>query len=399
MAAGGGNAEWTNVTIYMCLVIAFLMPFVTSIFLPTQFNEDDVNNLFDDYYEMTGQQAQTKTAIWTLSGVYTPVIEGESSLTTPDGWMAGSIIKEYSPSQFQGTPEAYTVYQDDNGIYRYRYNSADYNEQTGTGHRGTWQWDEDTNQYVKSDTPGDIYSAVAFDMQHTSNIFFTESQRTMMGDNFYFNFSGYRYSFSPISDYTTLDQNGDRVPVIATSTSLSLVFYQWYSQSGISGQIILSGSGPNGGVAYINSANILSAFNSVTNSASFEMVFNGGITMNITVRLSPTFLSTYSVQDAFNLGYWSVMVTSLSSDANAYVGTDNALNPMKVLDVALKLFTFDWSGYNLSDSVSMLVTVLFSMFLYAGLITLCLEYNYLWILVGILAAIQSITSLGGLLGG
>lgn len=398
MASGGGNAEWTNVTIFMCLAIAFLMPFVTSIFLPNQFNEDDVNDLFDDYYEMTGQQAQTKTAIWTLSGVYTPVIEGESSLTTPDGWMAGSIIREYSPSQFQGTPEAYTVYQDDNGIYRYRYNSADYNEQTGTGHRGTWQWDETTNQYVKSDTPGDIYSAVAFDMQHTSNIFFTESQRTMMGDNFYFNFSGYRYSFSPISDYTTLDQNGDRVPVIATSTSLSLVFYQWYSQSGISGQIILSGSGPNGGVAYINSANILSAFNSVTNSASFEMVFNGGITMNITVRLSPTFLSTYSVQDAFNLGYWSVMVTSLSADANAYVGTDNALNPMKVLDVALKLFTFDWSGYNLSDSVSMLVTVLFSMFLYAGLITLCLEYNYLWILVGILAAIQSLTSLGGLLG-
>lgn len=398
MASGGGNAEWTNVTIFMCLAIAFLMPFVTSIFLPNQFNEDDVNDLFDDYYEMTGQQAQTKTAIWTLSGVYTPVIEGESSLTTPDGWMAGSIIREYSPSQFQGTPEAYTVYQDDNGIYRYRYNSADYNEQTGTGHRGTWQWDETTNQYVKSDTPGDIYSAVAFDMQHTSNIFFTESQRTMMGDNFYFNFSGYRYSFSPISDYTTLDQNGDRVPVIATSTSLSLVFYQWYSQSGISGQIILSGSGPNGGVAYINSANILSAFNSVTNSASFEMIFNGGITMNITVRLSPTFLSTYSVQDAFNLGYWSVMVTSLSADANAYVGTDNALNPMKVLDVALKLFTFDWSGYNLSDSVSMLVTVLFSMFLYAGLITLCLEYNYLWILVGILAAIQSLTSLGGLLG-
>lgn len=398
MASGGGNAEWTNVTIFMCLAIAFLMPFVTSIFLPNQFNEDDVNNLFDDYYEMTGQQAQTKTAIWPLVGIYTPVIEGESSLTTPDGWMAGSIIREYSPSQFQGTPESYTVYQDDNGIYRYRYNSADYNEQTGTGHRGTWQWDETTNQYVKSDTPGDIYSAVAFDMQHTSNIFFTESQRTMMGDNFYFNFSGYRYSFSPISDYTTLDQNGDRVPVIATSTSLSLVFYQWYSQSGISGQIILSGSGPDGGVAYINSANILSAFNSVTNSASFEMVFNGGITMNITVRLSPTFLSTYSVQDAFNLGYWSVMVTSLSADANAYVGTDNALNPMKVLDVAAKLFTFDWSGYNLSDSVSMLVTVLFSMFLYAGLITLCLEYNYLWILVGILAAVQSLTSLGGLLG-
>ena len=398
MASGGGNAEWTNVTIYMCLVIAFLMPFVTSIFLPNQFNEDDVNGLFDDYYEMTGQQAQTKTAIWTLNDICTPVIDGEPALVTSDGWMAGSIIKEYSPSQLQGTPEAYTVYQDENGLYRYRYNSADYNEQTGTGHRGTWQWDEDTNQYVKSDTLGDLYSAVSFDMQHTSNIFFTESQRTMMGDNFYFNFSGYRYSFSPLSDYTTIDQNGDRVPVISTNTSLSLVFYQWYSQSGISGQIILSGSGPNGGVAYINSANILSAFNSVTNSASFEMVFNGGITMNITVRLSPTFLSTYSVQEAFDLGYWSVMVTSLSADANAYVGTDNALNPMKVLDVALKLFTFDWSGYDLSESVSIIVTVLFSIFLYAGLITLCLEYNYLWILVGILAAIQSLSTLGGLLG-
>ena len=393
---GGGNASWTFVTVYMCMAIALLMPFVVSIYLPNDYHVDE-DELFDTYYEMTGQQAQAKTAIWTLTGIYTPVQEGQPYLTTPDGWMAGSLISEYAPSQYQPMPEAYTVYKDENGVYRYKYNSADYDENTGTGHRGTWQWDSDTNQYVKSSTPGDLYSAVSFDMQHTSNIFFTESQRTQMGDNFYFNFSGYRYAFQPISSYNALDADGNKIPVIATTTSLSLVFYQWYSQSGISGQIILSGS--NGGTAFINSANILSAFNSATNSASFEMVFNGGITMDIIVRLSPTALGSYSVQDAFDMGYWDVLVTSQSADANAYTGTDNSLNPMKVLEAAWKLFTFDFDGYNLSPTTGYLVSVFFTMFFYAGLIALCLEYEYLWILMGIMAALQGVSSLWGILGG
>lgn len=394
-AGGGGDASWTFKMLYMCLVIAFLMPFMMSTFLPNEYNVDS-SELFDEYYEMTGQEAPTKTAIWPLVGVYTPVIEGQPYLTTPDGWMAGSLIKEYAPSQFQPTPEAYTVYLDDHGVYRYKYNSADYDADTGTGHRGTWQWNETTNQYEKSSTPGDLYSAVSFDMQHTSNIFFTESQRTQMGDNFYFNFSGYRYAFSPINNYTTVDQDGNRVPVISSTTSLSLVFYQWYSQQGISGQLILSGS--DGSVAFINSGTILSAFNSATNSASVKMVFNGGITMDIIIKLSPTFLRTYSVQEAFDQGYWSVMVTSQSADANAYTGTDNAINPMKVLDAAWKLFTFDFSAYNLSDEMGLLASIMFTLMFYAGVISILLTYEHLWILIGIMTAIQGLLSVGGLLG-
>lgn len=368
---GGGNSNWNFKMIIFCLALAFLMPFVMSIFVPeTEYDSEDRDALFDGYYEMTGQKAQTKTAIWALTGIYTPVIEGSPYLVTKDGWMANSIIKTYSPSQYEGTPEAYTVVRGSDNLYRYSADSADYNETTGTGHK-----------------QGDLYTMVNFDVAQKSNIFFTESNKTMMGDSFYYQYSGYRLAFQPISSYTTLDSNGDKVPVVATTTSLSLVWYQWYTQSGITGQLILSGS--SGGVSYINGANIVSAFNSATKSATFTMVFNGGIEMNIIIRLDPMYLSQMTVQDCYDNGFWSIMVTSQSTDADAYTGTDYSLNPMKVLDTAIALFTFDYSQYNLSQEMGVICSILFTMFLYAGLIALCLDNAYLWILVGIMAAIQS----------
>ena len=61
-----------------------------------------------------------------------------------------------------------------------------------------------------------------------------------------------------------------------------------------------------------------------------------------------------------------------------------------MFSTAIALFTFDYSSYNLSSEMGILCSVFFVMFLYAGLITLCLENAYIWIMVGIMAAIQSI---------
>ena len=371
LMGGGGNSSWNFKMIVFCLAIAFLMPFLMSIYAPANALDVDQEDLFDGYYQMTGQEAQTKTAIWVLTGVYTPVQEGSPYGVTEDGWMYSSEIKTYSPSQYQGTPEAYTVAKGSDGLYRYSANSSDYDADKGTGHAS-----------------GDLYTMVNFDMDHKSNIFFTESNKTMMGNNFYYQYTGYRLAFQPISTYTTLDQNGDRIPVVATTTSLSLVWYQWYTQSGISGQLILSGS--SGGVSFLNGAQVVAAFNSATNSATFPMVFNGGIQMDIVIRIDPYYLSSMTVQECYDNGFWSIMVTSQSADADAYTGTDYALNPSKVLDTAIALFTFDYSSYNLSSEMGILCSVFFVMFLYAGLITLCLENAYIWIMVGIMAAIQSI---------
>ena len=141
----------------------------------------------------------------------------------------------------------------------------------------------------------------------------------------------------------------------------------------------------------INSAQIISAFNSTTSTATFEMVFNGGVVIDVHIRIDPYYLETKTVQECYDEGYWSIMITSESADADAYTGTDFSKNPMTVLETALDLFTFNYDKYGMSDWVGVLATFFFVLPLYAMLIVMCLDNAYLWILMGISAAVQSLS--------
>lgn len=390
LGGGGGDSAWTHKALMFGMVFMFLLPTMINIYCPGYAINVDQDELFDGYYEMTGQQASTKTAIWALTGIYEPVIEGSPYGRTDDGWLYSSRIQQYTPSQYEGTDEAYAVYRDSTGVYRYYNDSADYNPNRGTGHQGLRYWDSDTNQYVeRTDTKGDLYTSVQFDVEQKSNIFFTEANKTVNDDGtFYYQYTGYRMAFQPISNYTTLDGNGDRVPVIATTTSCSLIWYQWYTSSGIASAMVLSGS--SGGTSYINGAQIVSAFNNLTNTATFDMVFNGGITVQVHIQIDSYYLSTMTVQDCYDNGFWSIMITSESADSDAYTGTDFSLNPVNVLNTMIDLMTFNYDDYNLSNEIGILLSILFVIPLYGMLITLCLTHEYLYILVGILGVLQSL---------
>lgn len=393
LAGGGGNTSFTFKMLIFSMVIMIMLPMLINIYTP-QYLDVDRDEVLDGYYQMTGQTAPTSVSIWPLTGIYEPYSGGPYGYSD-DGWLFGAEIKGYMPHQYQGTGQEYIVYKDDRGVFRYLHDSADYNQSTGTGHRGQMFYDDSTDQWVPYEDgyAGDLYTAVSFDTQHKSDVFFTEASRSEMADgHFYYNYSGYRMSFQPISNYTAMNADGVRVPVIATTTSLSLIWYEFYSLgSGISGNLVLSGS--SSGVAYINAAQILSAFNSTTSTASFDMVFNG-ISMTIIFRLDPFYLSQgWTVQDVYNGGFWSIMVTSQSADANAYVGTDYSLSPTRILETIFDLFTFNYTNYNMSDWLGVLCSIVIALPLYAILLSLCLEYSYLWILVGLLAAVQALSAL------
>lgn len=366
------------------MAIMFLLPTMITVFVPSQDYIDAKEDLFDTYYEMTGQEAQTKTAIWILTGLYTPVEEGSPYLVTDDGWMARSELKSWTPSQYMGSPEQYTVTKGSDGYFRYIATSdpnddpdaatPDYDSATGTGHYA-----------------GELYTAFNFDPLYMSDIFFTESSRTNMGDNFYYEYNGVRAAFQPISTYTIVNENGDRVPVIATETSLSCVWYSWYTQTGIASQLTLSGN--NGGVAYLNGASIVSAFNSVNNTATFSLVFNGGVNIDVIIRLDPYYLATMTVQDCYNRGYWSMLITSESVDQSAYSGTDSALNPMRIFQTMVDLLTFNYENYGISGLGGVLCSVVFVMPLFATLIAVAVDKPWMWLIVGILGLIEFIQSM------
>ena len=394
------------------MVIMVAMPIMVTTFVPNQAIDTDEEALLDDYYSFTGvTEGHTKEAVWVLTGIYTPYQGGDYGYTD-DGWLYGSRIQYNTPEQYgQGSPQNFTVYRDDQGIYRYWMDTADYDKDKGTGHHGTYRYateedveeDDDlvVGQIIKNGEIGDLYTHIVFDRSQKSNIFFTSSGKhgeggeayTVGSKYFYYEYTGYRYAFQPTSDNYTVDADGNKIAITATTTSLSLIWYEYYTQSGISGQLILSGS--DSGVAYINGDQIVRAFDSTTNTARFAMTFNGGVEMGIYVKIDPYATTTLgkTVKQAYDEGYWSIMVTSLSTDPDAYIGTDFSLDIEKIFMAIVDLMTFNYSKYHMSDMMGMICSFVMVIPLYAGLIALALNNWEALIITGVLLAIQGIATI------
>lgn len=353
--------------IIFAMAILFLMPTFISIY--TTVGEDEqVQDLLDEYRSFTGTKP-TNEAVWCLTGIYTPYAGGSSYGYTDDGWLYGSKVSTYTPSQYRYTSMEYTVSNPSGGEDVYRYTGA-----TSNG------------DHLKDD----LYTAVAMDVNQKSSIFFTSAGKVEEGDFFYYDYNGYRYAFQPLADYTGQNSAGEAIPVSAVTTSLSLIWYDYYGSQGISGQLVLSGS--DSGVAYLTATDIIRSFDSTTSTSKFTMIFNG-VNMNVYIRLNPYYIAQYSVQDCFNLGYWEIMVSSLSTDVNAYLDTSYEFNPSKIFDVMIKLFTFNAADLGLSGWTATLASLIISIPLYAALLSIGMSFYPVLILAGILAAIQSLTSI------
>lgn len=364
-SGGGGSSNWTFGMIIMTLFIMFLLPTALAAFDQSQ-TDETVEELLDGYLAFTGDSRQDE-AVWPLTGVYTPY-EGDTYGHTEDGWLYGTSLQTYSPSQFPSAdPTSYTV-EKAKDFFRYT-SSSDYGG-----------WDE-----------GDIYKAVSLDVSEKSSVFFTEKGKTEQGDFFYYDYTGLRYSFQPIASYTARADDGSTVEVAAGSTSLSLIWYSFYTASGLSGQLQIAGS--SSGVSYLSSSEIIRAFDRTTSTATFDMVFNN-LDMHVHIRILPYYLSEgYSVKECYDNGYWEVMITSTSADAKAYTSATYDFSFTQILTILFDLFTFNADEYGLTGIAGILATLTITVPLYATLLVIGLEHEWVLILLGILTAVQ--TLLGG----
>lgn len=375
MAMGSGtDNNFTFGIVVLAVAIIFIMPTMINVFVEKNTGEEvlpeNFDNVMDGYRRFTGAYP-TNEEVWSLTGIYTPVgIDASGNATanyayTPDHWIYGARVISYTPSQFTGSSSYSTAYND--GFYYYATNTLD-------GH-----------------TTGELYTSVAMDVGQKSDIFFTPSGKRTDGENWYYEYSGYRYSFQPIADYIYKDQNGDLKKTTASNTSLSLIWYDYYGNSGISGQLVLSGS--DSGVAYLTSSEIVSAFNSANNLSKFRMEFNGN-EMNVYIKIKNEYTSAgYSVAECFDLGYWEIMVTSISTNVQTYISTDYSMNIYSIWDTFIDLFTFNMEDYNLSPEMQMVASVTISVVLYAALLSIGLTCYPVLILAGAVALLQTIATM------
>ena len=397
---GGGDSKFAYVTFVFAMAILFTMPMMINAFVPQMSDGINQDDLMEDYYDFTGAaRGKTSESVWVLTGVYIPY-EGGSYGYTEDGWIYGSRVSYLKPSQYVDTNREFDVARDDNnGIYKYASNSADYQpDDTHTTIDGSTVTTNKATGHAK----GDLYTSVVFDKDYKSDIFFTKSLKYnangQLVDNsdgrepFYYEYTGYRYAFQPTADMYTVDADGNKMEVTATTTSLSLIWYSYYRSDGLSGQLVISGN--DSGVSYLTSDQIIRAFDSTTSTARFEMTFNGGVKMGIYIKIDAFELANNrTVEECYNLGYWSVMVTSISTSADSYTGTDFTLNVWNIFETMIKLLTFDYSSFNMSPLMGAICSFVIVIPLYASLIALALGSWQAMAMVGILGVVQSIAAI------
>lgn len=381
-------------SIMFALAIALLMPIMVNIFAApsTSLNTDEA---LAGYYDFTGS-TPSQESIWVLTGIYTAFGDDGQGGTdtakfghTDDGWLYGSSIKRYTPSQYNNSTRQYTVLKGDDGVFRY------WTPEVQEGEAGYDTYVKIKNKEIPvteygDHYYGDLYSDVTMDLEQQSYIFFTQDTKNTKGEYFYYDYSGYRYAFQPTANYRTINSDGENVEVVANTSSLSLIWYNYYTSTGISGQLIISSQDK--GVAYLTASEIIQAFNSTTSTAKFQMNFSG-IPMNVYVRLDASYLTQHTVEEAYNNGYWSLMVTSDSADASAYTQSDYGFNIFAIWNTIVNLLTFNYQDYDMSDTMGYLCSFLFVAPLYATLIAIGLQSVPALILAGILAAIQGIATL------
>lgn len=376
MASGGGNLTFNYGMVIIAIVLMVGLPLCINL-LASQPTDDDFNAqmeaLNDSYYNFTGSKP-VKEDVWGLEGIYTPYSPDGPRGYTSDGWLYGTKIINYSPTQYNSGDLAYTVTSrvtvdgQDINLDMYQYSSV------GAGYAGI--------------ETGDIYTMVSMDAGHKSDIFFSPSNKHTVGDKFYYDYSGYRFAFKPIKDLEGIDDNGDTVKINQARSSCSLLWYQYYNLAeGISGQIVWNGS--DGSTAYITAETLINNFNSSNNTSKHVLQFNG-ISLNLYVRLDPLYTSSgMSIKECFDRGYWSVMITSNTSDVSAYMATDYQFNPENIFQTVIDLMTFNLDAYGFSPLIAMFCSLVVIIPLYAGLLVIGLDNYKVLIFAGILLAIQS----------
>lgn len=379
---GVSNEAFIKKSLIFSITGMVFMAAFMALFLPDVDKDLDseLADLTAGYYDFTGAKPVSEE-IWGLTGIYTPYgtdSEGKESAswgTTPDGWVYGSRVTYYEPSQMQGLSpdEGYAVaYDEKQGLYRYVKAGKNLDVSLGT---------------AEDPSAGTLYTAAAMDIAHKSDVFFSPGSKQTDDRGTYYGFSGWRYTFQPLRDYKASDD----LDVTRSTTSLSIVWYEYYGDSGLSGQLMLAGDQ---GVSYITKKEIVEAFSSASFSSKFQMKFNG-LSINVYIKLNPYAIQFggYTVEKCYDSGFWSVMVTSPSVTQDTSDFTLQAFSPDRAFDIIAHLLTFSMDGYGLSGVGATLCSLFFTVSLYTSLIAIGIEEKLVLILTGVLAVIQSISIL------
>lgn len=346
LTQGGGGDDRLQIQLAVWgVVISIVVSAILPIVLPSSnaagYDLDDIYSERASLELYTGE-SMISQAPFMLQHVYLPYVFGEEYHFTEEGWLYGSELlnEDGEPYYAYGGDEygigkttirldpAYksTVPLYESQTYYTTFVKESYFDFMGGGF---WQ--------------GLVEGALTFvGALHNDNI--TDAiYRDAPSKDAYptWNYTGYRYELDPMLRINT--ENGTSTKAV-DDAKLSIVWYDLDGQEGISGGLVLYNSKTNAILASYTAAEIVAAYNPMSQNAShFKLNFDGTI-VNMWIKFDPdVIVNNLDLSQSFSLGKWTVAFTSASADTYLDLQNSNSFSASlgSMLDTYIDIFTMD----------------------------------------------------------
>ena len=285
------------------------------------YSYDQIKEYRDDLIQFSGETMINQTP-WVLTHVYTPWItsDGVENHIDDDGWLFGQEIDDYpglntsaaialDPSQKSSVP---ITVSDQTQPFSY----VD----------GLEWW---------ADNP------ISFITRPIGEFFGGDPNTYAEGQATIWNFTGNRYVFDPTLPFH------DEQTVSTVDGSLSLVWYSYNNQEGLSGGLQIYGGDVL--ISHYSATDIIANYNQTSSYATtYEFRFDG-VPLTLSIRFNPDVIEGgSSLMQAFSQGDWTMAISSVS--AGNFYDLDNSASftstAGSMIDTFIKIYTFDLPNVN-----------------------------------------------------
>lgn len=325
MASYGDDATLMKVAIFgiaMSLIctLGIQIMFVEA---SSDYDYEDIQAYRDDLIQFSGE-SMINNSPWVLTGVFTPW-DPAGEVKYRNGWLYGEEIDDYpglntsadikmDPEKKSTVPITFTREQ------------ASYTEQDGTKWWGSIP-------IIK-----DLGTLLGFDPYNYKDVPVNN-----------WNFTGYRYEMTPTLPFAANEDTAS-----ARDGSLSLIWYSYNGQEGISGGLdIYAGRTPASSdvikLASYSATDIIADYNA---SSAFATVYDfdfEGTHLNLSIKFEPDAIeSGMPLMQAWTEGRWSYAISSVSAGNFLDIQNSAAFSDTMggMLNTFVKIYSFDMPQFN-----------------------------------------------------
>lgn len=340
LSAGGGDDRLQVGLAIWGVVISIVISAMLPVLLPVSATGYDLEDIYAERasLEMYTGESMINQAPYMLQHVYTPYTVGGEYHLTEEGWLYGSelVDGEDNPSFVIGGEQQIgrtTIRLDPamkSSVPLYTESTAYITEFDTLGFLGNGFW--------RGVAEGFLTFVGALHNDDLTGIKYISTSTTEYPT---WAFSGYRYELDPMLRINT--ENGTSTKAV-DDAKLSIVWYDLDGQEGISGGLVLYNSKTNAILASYTAAEIVSAYNSLSQNASkFKLDFDGTL-VNMWIRFDPDVLvNNLDLSQSFSLGKWTVSFTSASADTYLDIMNSNSFASSlgSMLQTYIDIFTMN----------------------------------------------------------